>query len=98
MMKYLPFVLASSVVLLTACDDNNNDDKNTSYDFSSSSRSETSIVDNWRFQMNYADDVSIDDEFDDSGWETVNLPHVWDLDDGQNGGDYFYGESTYRKH
>ncbi|WP_083962769.1 sugar-binding domain-containing protein [Vibrio litoralis] len=97
MMKYLPFVLASSVVLLTACDDNNNDDKNTSYDFSSSSRSETSIVDNWRFQMNYADDVSIDDEFDDSGWETVNLPHVWDLDDGQNGGDYFYGESTYRK-
>ena len=37
--------------------------------------------------------------FDDSGWDTVNLPHTWNAFDGQDGGNNYYrGIGWYRKH
>ena len=37
--------------------------------------------------------------FDDSGWTTIDLPHTWNNQDGQDGGnDYHRGVGWYRTH
>jgi beta-galactosidase len=37
--------------------------------------------------------------FDDSGWATIDLPHTWNNQDGQDGGnDYYRGVGWYRTH
>src|SRR4051794_18761629 len=36
--------------------------------------------------------------FNDSSWGTVSLPHTWNAQDGQDGGDNYYrGTGWYRK-
>jgi beta-galactosidase len=38
-------------------------------------------------------------EFDDSSWDSVNLPHTWNALDGEDGGsDYYRGPAWYRRH
>jgi beta-galactosidase len=36
--------------------------------------------------------------FDDSSWDTVNVPHTWNNLDGQQGGSYYRGIGWYRQH
>ncbi len=37
-------------------------------------------------------------DFDDSSWDTVDVPHTWNNLDGQQGGPYYRGIGWYRKH
>ncbi len=51
---------------------------------------------NWKFLK--ADvELSKNIDFDDSQWETVNVPHTWNAIDGTTGSDYHRGASWYRK-
>src|ERR1700679_1228705 len=58
----------------------------------------TKIDSGWRFLA--ADDAHAQDvAFDDSAWQTVDLPHTWNGLDGQDGGDnYRRGAGWYRRH
>jgi beta-galactosidase len=56
------------------------------------------INDNWKF---YKGDVAGAEEvgFDDSLWQTINIPHTWNALDGEDGGNNYYrGIGWYRKH
>ncbi|HSW08163.1 glycoside hydrolase family 2 protein [Aquabacterium sp.] len=37
-------------------------------------------------------------DFDDTGWDAVQLPHTWNASDGEAGGDYYRGPGWYRRH
>jgi len=53
---------------------------------------------NWKFLR---DDAAGAEKpaFDDSGWQTVSLPHTWNSLDGEDGGnDYYRGPGWYRRH
>jgi beta-galactosidase len=52
----------------------------------------------WRFiRQDVAGAEAIN--FDDSAWQTVNLPHTWNNLDGQDGGgNYYRGAAWYRRH
>jgi beta-galactosidase len=54
------------------------------------------LLDDWRFSKGSADAAAAMD-CNDSGWETVALPHSWNAEDGQDGGDYFRGDGWYRR-
>ncbi len=58
----------------------------------------TSINTGWKFTkatVTSAEQVT----FDDTAWDTVNLPHTWNAQDGQDGGNNYYrGIGWYRKH
>ena len=61
-------------------------------------RSEIGIDHQWKF---IRQDVAGAEAagFDDSGWQTVNLPHTWNNMDGEDGGnDYYRGPAWYRRH
>ena len=52
----------------------------------------------WRFFKGDADGAD-ERAFDDSGWGHVDLPHTFNAQDGQDGGDdYYRGTGWYRKH
>lgn len=61
---------------------------------------------NWKFFKGKAENA-YSAELDDSGWETVSIPHTWNNIDGQDGTagggkdikitDYFRGDGWYRK-
>lgn len=54
------------------------------------------INDKWKFLKQ--DEVqSINKDYDDEGWEFVNLPHTWNAIDGANGYDFYKGACWYRK-
>ena len=58
-------------------------------------RTERDLNQGWHFQRadpRGAEDVS----FDDSGWESVVLPHTWNAHDGEAGGAYYRGPGWYR--
>jgi len=52
----------------------------------------------WKFHQGSAPGASAED-FDDSSWETVALPHTWNGEDGQDGPStlYYMGEGWYRR-
>lgn len=56
------------------------------------------LNDTWKFHkgdVTGAEQIS----FDDSDWDTLDLPHTWNAFDGQDGGNNYYrGISWYRKH
>lgn len=53
----------------------------------------------WRFALQPAAGALSAPEFDDRGWQTVNLPHTWNAIDGEDGGNnYVRGNGWYRKH
>jgi beta-galactosidase len=52
----------------------------------------------WKFIRKDVDGAQQPD-FDDSGWDSVNLPHTWNNLDGEDGGDNYYrGPAWYRRH
>ncbi|MFL6627663.1 MAG: glycoside hydrolase family 2 TIM barrel-domain containing protein [Vitreoscilla sp.] len=50
----------------------------------------------WRFLREDVPAASAED-FDDSGWAAVTLPHTWNGVDGEAGGDYYRGPGWYRR-
>ncbi len=51
----------------------------------------------WRFLKSDPGLAASASAFDDSAWETVQLPHAWNAIDGQDGGgDYYRGPAWYR--
>src|SRR5262245_39541819 len=69
------------------------------------SRTHVPLLDGWRFHKGEVPDalegggaaVALVDG--GAGWETVTVPHTWNAQDGQDGGnDYFRGECWYRRH
>lgn len=59
-------------------------------------RDSRTINDGWRFHKGAAGDEAVALEFDDSGWERVNIPHTWNAD-AYVVKDYYKGECWYRK-
>lgn len=60
-------------------------------------RKQVSLNDGWRFYKGAVLNAAAVD-FDDGGWEKVDLPHTWNAFDGQDGGnDYYRGEGWYRR-
>src|SRR5436190_8623290 len=52
----------------------------------------------WKFHKGDASGAS-STTFNDSTWSSVILPHTWNAQDGQDGGnDYYGGASWYRRH
>lgn len=55
------------------------------------------ISDNWKFGNGAVNQV-INVDYNDDGWQTINLPHTWNGFDGQDGGDNLVkGRRWYRK-
>jgi beta-galactosidase len=53
---------------------------------------------NWKFLRDDANGADLPN-FDDSSWQSVNLPHTWNNLDGEDGGnDYYRGPAWYRRH
>jgi len=50
----------------------------------------------WRFLREDVPAASAED-FDDSAWPVVTLPHTWNGVDGEAGGDYYRGAGWYRR-
>ncbi len=60
-------------------------------------RSVINIDSSWKFG-NALESQVIQSSFDDSAWESINLPHTWNGYDGQDGGNNLYrGSNWYRK-
>ena len=63
-----------------------------------SPRRQLSLSTGWKFYLGNINGAQIE-SFDDSRWESINLPHTWNAQDGQDGGNnYFRGTGWYRKH
>jgi len=60
-----------------------------------SARIEIPLNNNWKFTKGNIEGAS-KITFDDSGWQTVSLPHTWNNLDGQDGGTYYRGPAWYR--
>lgn len=59
-------------------------------------RSEYDFNSDWKFKFGAGDDYGA--IVDDTSWESVTLPHTWNVEDGTNGGyDYKRGKAMYRK-
>ncbi|HEY6951797.1 MAG TPA: glycoside hydrolase family 2 TIM barrel-domain containing protein, partial [Bacteroidota bacterium] len=54
------------------------------------------LASGWRFMLGDASGAS-HFEFDDHGWQTVNLPHNWGWQDAQEGRQYYRGPGWYRR-
>lgn len=61
-------------------------------------RAVASLNDGWRFHLGDAPGAE-SEAFRDDGWAAVSLPHTWNAQDGQDGGNnYFRGTGWYRRH
>jgi len=61
-------------------------------------RHDTSLVDGWRFIKRDMDGAE-QESFDDQSWDVISIPHTWNAQDGQDGGnDYYRGPAFYRRH
>jgi beta-galactosidase len=64
-----------------------------------SERTDILLDANWRFIQQNVAGAQVTN-FDDSSWSNVNLPHVWDIPDGQSypPSNYYQGGAWYRVH
>lgn len=60
-------------------------------------RREILINEGWNFGFQSISDAPAEPDFDDSGWEPVELPHTWNNKDAQDGAAGGRGESDYRR-
>lgn len=61
-------------------------------------RQDISLNDGWRFIREDAGGAEAA-AFPDASWQTVSLPHTWNNQDGQDGGNNYYrGPAWYRRH
>ena len=60
-------------------------------------RSERLIDDGWKFVKQDVTGAEAT-EFNDAAWQTVALPHTWNVEDGADGGTYYRGPGWYRRH
>lgn len=61
-------------------------------------RSDTELNANWRFIRQDVPGAAAPD-FSDAAWQPVTLPHTWNAQDGQDGGNNYYrGPGWYRSH
>lgn len=51
----------------------------------------------WQFAQDNCAEESLQADFDDTGWETVSMPHSIDVENGQTGKGHFKGCNTYRE-
>lgn len=64
--------------------------------FAASPRTDTLLSVGWRFQREETTGAEAV-RFDDSRWSSVTVPHTWNAQDGQDGGDNYYrGPGWYR--
>jgi beta-galactosidase len=62
-----------------------------------SPRNVVSLDASWRFHLGDVPGAQ-QINFDDSSWNTVDVPHTWNNIDGQQGGPYYRGIGWYRQH
>lgn len=53
------------------------------------------LAENWKFNRGSADGAQAPG-FDDRAWDSVRVPHTWNVGDGDDGGGYFRGDGWYR--
>ena len=93
--------------LLCGCSDSNNSnssqgfDRISAQDIADNERHVATLNDDWSFGIDSGRDA-LDPGFDDAQWQTVELPHPWNAEDGADGGsgqtgDYLRGDGWYRK-
>ena len=56
----------------------------------------TLLISNWKFNSGDNTNAAATD-FDDSGWQTISLPHNWGWQEAQQGKDYYRGPGWYRR-
>jgi len=54
------------------------------------------LDEHWHF-LRAESPAASEEDFDDSAWATVSLPHTWNASDGEAGGDYYRGPGWYRR-
>ena len=59
-------------------------------------REDTLLDDGWRFQPGEATNAA-QPAFDDSGWQTISIPHCWGWEQAQKGENYQRGPGWYRR-
>ncbi|MGF1758808.1 hypothetical protein L4D76_12860 [Photobacterium sagamiensis] len=96
--KLFPLIPLAVTLVLAGCNSSSDSPSEKELpNFTSAPRDVRTINKDWSFQMDYASNDAIKADFNDSQWAQISIPHVWDVEDGQNGGDYYSGISTYRK-
>lgn len=61
-------------------------------------RTEIPLNTGWRFILQTNQDGFERTEYDDSKWQSIDIPHTWNSNDGQDGGsNYFRGDGWYRR-
>ena len=63
---------------------------------SARAREDTQLDTGWRFQYGDASGAE-NSSFDDSGWQTISLPHCWGWEEAQQGKQYKRGPGWYRR-
>jgi beta-galactosidase len=58
-------------------------------------RVDTQLTGTWKFNMGDVSGAQATN-FNDSTWSSVTLPHCWDIQNGQTGGNYYQGIGWYR--
>jgi beta-galactosidase len=64
--------------------------------FNSFARESTRLGSGWKFKLGESTNAA-QAGFDDSGWQTVSIPHNWGWENAQQGKDYYRGPGWYRR-
>ncbi len=59
-------------------------------------RESTLLDSGWKFQSGESTNAE-QPEFNDSGWQTISIPHNWGWQQAQAGKDYYRGPGWYRR-
>lgn len=54
------------------------------------------LLADWKFQKGSVEGAAAR-SFNDAAWQTIRLPHTWNVEDGSDGGTYFQGDGWYRR-
>jgi beta-galactosidase len=60
-------------------------------------RIDWNLADGWKF-VRQDEPTASSPAFDDSHWQSIRLPHTWNVQDGTSGGKYYRGPGWYRLH
>lgn len=81
----IPFMQKISILILALA-----------FSFNTFAREDTLLDSGWHFRQGESANAQAAD-FDDSGWQTVSIPHNWGWEQAQVGKDYYRGPGWYRR-
>jgi beta-galactosidase len=66
------------------------------FSFNAFARENSLLDSDWKFNLGDSTNAPAAD-FDDSGWQTISIPHNWGWQEAQQGKDYYRGPGWYRR-